>query len=370
MKLAKKILFIWVALHLLYAVALLFLPHTDIPIPSLISRTTQSLLLVISIFISMREPSRKNKFIFLNLACFFVVLVLCYADDFISAQNYSRYLFDQYVSIASTWFSSLSVVYLVIDLLFRNFKIYQKYLSSLAIVFAFFLYYFHPYIQNSLYLYSTEEIKQWKTISQALPANGEIPTAAELARKVKLQTWRDGVPVGPLYPEANFKRIEELTPYLEGDNWRILLLKPLYLNIIQMNVLIIGFVLLFFGYQYKKDPPQGAYIDKIMFLFLLYSSMEIVHYWGFIKSAEATALSEIFNVGQYVTLIVEFAMIVFFSLRLKFITSVQGEFYETELATNPQQVSRWRDWVDNIVLQQFFSFKVFNGRLFQNPDSK
>lgn len=370
MNLSKKIFIIWSFLHLVYAGALVFLPHTEIQIASLFNRSMQSLLLVIAAFIALKEPSRKNKFIFLNLVGFFFLLAICYADDFLSSQNYSRYLFGQYVSIASTCFAAFSILYIVIDLLFHNFRTFQKYLAALAIVLAFFLYYFHPYLQNSLYLYSTEEIKQWKTVSKALPANGEIPTAAELARKVKLQSWRDGVPVGTLYPQDNFKRIEELTPYLEGDNWRILLLKPLYVNIMQMNVLIIGFVLLFFGYQYKKDPPQGAYIDKIMFLFLLYSSMEIVHYWGFIKSAEASALSEIFNMGQYVTLAVEFAMIVFFSLRLRFITSVQGEFYETELATNPQQVSRWRDWVDNIVLQQFFNFKIFNGRLFQDPDSK
>ncbi len=62
--------------------------------------------------------------------------------------------------------------------------------------------------------------------------------------------------------------MEYLAPYLEGDNWMVLLAKPLYLGHISMNVLLIGFILLFFGYQYKKDPPQGAYIDKMMFLFL------------------------------------------------------------------------------------------------------
>jgi len=81
-------------------------------------------------------------------------------------------------------------------------------------------------------------------------------------------------------------------------------------------------------------------------------------------------VSEMFSIGQYVTLVIELLMVLFFSLRLKFITSVHGEFYETELASNPQQVSRWRDWVDNIVLAKFFNFKIFNGRLFQNPSEK
>jgi hypothetical protein len=47
-----------------------------------------------------------------------------------------------------------------------------------------------------------------------------------------------------------------------------------------MSVIGIGFILLFFGYQYMKDPPQGAYIEKMMFLFLLFCSMEILHAWS------------------------------------------------------------------------------------------
>jgi hypothetical protein len=137
-----------------------------------------------------------------------------------------------------------------------------------------------------------------------------------------------------------------------------------------MNVLMIGWIILFFGYQYKKDPPQGAYVDKIMFLFLLICSMDIVHNWGFIKSIEWNSFGEIFRIGQYVTILIELLMVLFFSLRLRFITSVQGEFYEAELAAHPQQISRWRDWVDNMVLAKFFNFKIFNGRLFQNPNAK
>lgn len=366
----KKIPIVWLGFQIAYGVAYFIFPHSDVPVPAFLNRLIQSLLLLVAVFVATKEPSRKNRFVFVNFAAFFLALVLCYADDFIPSQNYARYLFGQYVSIASACLSAFSVVYLVIDLLFRNFRIYQKYLCATAIVSAFGLYLFFPYFHDPLYLYSTEEIKQWKSISNVLPASGEMPTAAELAGNVKLQSWRNGQPVGLLYPEENFRRIQELIPYMEGDNWRILLLRPLYLNIIYMNVIIVWFVLLFFGYQYKKDPPQGAYIDKIMFLVLLYSSMEIVHFWGYLKSAQVNSLNEIFNVGQYVTVAVQLAMVVFFSLRLKFITSVQGEFYESELATNPRQVSRWRDWVDNIVLQQFFNFKIFNGRLFQNPSGR
>ncbi|HUL44403.1 MAG TPA: hypothetical protein VLY03_08605, partial [Bacteroidota bacterium] len=82
------------------------------------------------------------------------------------------------------------------------------------------------------------------------------------------------------------------------------------------------------------------------------------------------SMTQLFAIGQYITVFAEVMLVAFFALRLKFISSVQGEFYELELAANPRQVSRWRDWVDNMVLSHFFNLKVFNGRLFQGPSTK
>jgi hypothetical protein len=229
---------------------------------------------------------------------------------------------------------------------------------------------FLPYFSDPLYLYSTEDIKQWKTLSKAVSSEDHVPTAGELANRVTLQTWSHGVAVGDLYPEQNYKRIETLIPYLEGDNWMVLLWKPFHDNMILLNSLLISAILVFFAYQYRKDPPQGAYIDKIMFALLLFCSMEIAHYWGFMKSVEWGSWNDLFAMGQYVTVLIEILMVLFFALRLRFITSVQGEFYESELATNPTRISRWRDWVDEMVLAHFFNFKIFNGRLFQNTTDR
>ncbi len=380
LKKSHKVLAVWLSVLALYIFAYIFLPHTTITYASILNRTIQALLFSISFFIFLKEPNRNNKFIFLNFVISFGVCVLQFANEFVGTAvfteyKYSNFLFNQYNTIGVYLFLSIAVVYLVLDLMFREFKTFIKYLTTLTVVFLFFFYYFHSFISNPLYLYSTEEIKQWKTLDNYIYSSNrdvgnELPTAIELSNEVKLQSWREGVAVGDLYPEENIKRIEELTPYLSGNNWEVLFFKPLYLNIIFMNVALIGFIVLFFGYQYKKDPPQGAYIDKIMFLLLLFCSMEILHNWGYIKSLEWTSYSEMIAVGQYITVFIELLMVLFFSLRFRFITSVQGEFYEAELAANPQRVTRWRDWVDDLVLSQFFNFKIFNGRLFQDPSSK
>jgi len=375
MRLSRKIMLAWIGIQVIYFTCLLIFPHHEIVGASLINRGIQSLLLVISLFIYKKEPNKKNRFVFLNFSLFFFALVMIELVDFAGVAFFKNWTFASHVFLVYgviCWelVSSLTVAYIVFDLLFREFGVLQKYLLSLSVTVFFAILYYHPFFGDPLYLYSTEDIKQWKTLSSQLSPSGEMPSALDLAGRVRLQSWQDGHAVGDLYPDENIKRIEYLLPYLEGRNWLILFYKPLYMSNIYMNVMFIVFILLFFGYQYKKDPPQGAYIDKIMFLLLLFSSMEILHNWGYIKTVEYSLWGELFSVGQYITVLIELLMVLFFSLRLKFITSVQGEFYETELATNPHQVSRWRDWVDNLILAHFFNFRLFNGRLFQNPDTK
>ena len=375
MRFIRKVVTIWIASQVIYWVAILLFPHRILFVSSLVNRGIQTALLILSFSIYKHEPNRKNKFIFLNFFLAFSIVITYYLYDFVGVSifensKYAAHYLNQYSTIVFQVLLALAIAYMVIDLLFRDLKVFQKYFFAGFITLFLASIYFYPFIKDPLYLYSTEDIKQWKTLDNDIGNATEIPTSIELASHIKLQSWQNGHPIGDLYPEENLKRIDYLIPYLEYDNWIILLFKPLYCNVIYMNIFNIFFILLFFGYQYKKDPPQGAYIDKIMFLLLLLSSMEILHNWGFIKSVEVTAWSELFNVSQYITVLIEMIMVLFFALRLKFITSPQGEFYETELATNPQQVSRWRDGVDNLILSHFFNLKIFNGRLFQNPNSK
>jgi hypothetical protein len=375
MKTPLKIAFFWLALILAYIGCMLAFPHRVTVTSGLINRFILTLLFCISLFLIRNEPIRKNKFVFFNFLLYFGMSLMWFVYDFVGKaifleSKYASFLYFQYLSIAYTFAASLAVLYLVIDFLFTDFKVSQKYALSLGIVTIFFAVVFFPFFKEPLSSYLSEDIKQWKTLSTYVQEKGEIPTTLEIASGVTLNVWSEGKEVGALNPEANLARIEELTPYLEGDNWNVLLMKPLYQKIIYVNVLIVGFVLLFFGYQFKKDPPQAAYIDKIMFLILMISSMDILHNWGYIKSVEWGSMTELFSAGQYITVFAELMMVLFFSLRLKFITSATGEYYERELEQNPKQVSRWRDWVDNIVIANFFNWKAINGRLFQKPSGR
>jgi ABC-type uncharacterized transport system involved in gliding motility auxiliary subunit len=98
--------------------------------------------------------------------------------------------------------------------------------------------------------------------------------------------------------------------------------------------------------------------------------MEIFHAWSYIHAIEWEQLLQIFVIGQYITIFILLLIAVFFGLRLRFVTSVAGEFYENELVHSAQHITRWRDWLDNIVLHYFFNPKAIRGVFFSQRTKK
>jgi hypothetical protein len=264
---------------------------------------------------------------------------------------------------------TVAIAYIVFDFLFKESRIVWKYLLSLGIAGGFLIVYFHPMILNPQYIYSTPDAKDLTILQSSyeeyLSKNGKAPSPEELAITFAA-TGNDLGESGYFSsPEHLAKRVSELYPYLAGENnYAVLLVRPLYKNTISMCVLCLGLIVLFFGYQYVKDPPQGAYIDKIMFLFLIFCSMEILHAWSFVKSVEWSSFYEIMNMGQVISIVVLLLIGLFFFLRLKFITSPNGEFYEQEIETSPAGITRWRDMLDEVILASFFRRDGLLGRFF------
>lgn len=370
---------VWLLSVCMLASAMLFLPHREMR-PSAFATTAIGILLLIqSIRLARREPNRKNKPIFMNFGIFFSTSLLFAAYPLIGPgaliwtdSPYARMVFLEYVSLGLYYLLlALGVVYLSVDALFRDYRTWQKYVLSSAIAGAFFLFYCHSIVFDPMAVYRTSDIADWKAIdhyaAQYQKDHGVRPTPIQIAQDVELFSWNQGRQIGTLFPEERLLRVTELYPYLEGENYLILLYRPLYMNVIYLCVLSVGFILLFFGYQYMKDPPQGAYIERIMFLFLIFCSLEILHAWSFVKSVEWGALAEVLSMGQYVSVAVLLLIAMFFGLRLRFISSVKGEFYETELASSPGGVVRWRDAIDNLVIRHFFDPRWFPRRVLAFP---
>jgi len=379
MRLSQKIMLIWVIGVGVFAVTLLLLPHAEVSFASFFIYSMQFLLGLLSINIVRKEPVQKNKYIFVNFAVLFSIAIPSHIYNFVGTvifadEKFARLYASQYVFFGLYYFLiAIALVYLTVDVLFRDFATYKKYLVTFAIVGAFFGYYYAGYFVDPKYTHHTADVLDWKALAESYgrfsEMNGVPPSQEELASMTVLHSWSDGRATGILFPEERLTRVQALYSYLP-NNWMVLVLKPIFQNAIYMSVLCIGFILLFFGYTYMKDPPQGAYIEKIMFLFLVFCSLEVLHAWTAIKTVEWEAADSIWTVGQYVSTAVLVLIMGAFAMRLRFITSVKGEFYEQELALSPKGVTRWRDSLDNIVIEKFFNRKLLLGRMFATSPTR
>lgn len=371
----KQIFGLW-AIWVVASFASFLLPHKEFILSGFITNSILMLLFLLSIFIVRHEPTKKNRLIFLNFSLLFGTSILFHGYHFLLDPLYRLY-FNQYIAFGLFYaLLAVAIVYITLDALFRDLRAIPKYVLTILIVGATVAYGYAPYFADPMYSYKTEEVRNWKELSVAFEdfksQHGRDPLREELVEVAELHYWKNGVEAGQLYREENATRVMMLYPYLHGSNYVILLMTPLYMNIIYVCVLSMGFILLFFGYQYRKDPPQGAYIDKIMFLAFLFCSVEVLHAWSFVKSVEWNTFFEMLRVGQYVSTFILLTLALFFGFRLHFITSVKGEYYEKEIIARPGGITRWRDWLDDLVIAHFFNRKAINGRMFSkssdNPE--
>ena len=374
MKILKQLALSWMLVVTVGSLLLALVPNENPSVGALVVDALFLLLGMVCLCVWYKEPSRSNKPIFANFAAFFLVSVaFVFVSRFIgyavfSGDSWKKFFFFQYYELTHYFLLSFAIVYVVIDSLFNDFKSSRKYLITMLIVGGVFAFYNHQFFQNPKYLYTTEDITDYKavagSIKQLASQGNEKPSVEQIAGSANLGVWRNGQQVGILFEDQKARRVAELLPYLQGEeSFLPLLFKPLYLDNIYMSVLCVIFVFLFFGYQYNNDPPQGAYIEKIIFLFVPYCSLEILHNYAYIKSVEYATLIQVHQIGWYLTVTNLILLLLFFSLRLRFITSVKGEFYERELVSDAEHISRWRDAFDNLVVRHFLNPKAIHGRL-------
>lgn len=380
MTLTTRALIIAGAYFIITALALHFVPNPDgFDVLAALSGTIGAVGTLVTYYIFRREPNRKNSFIFLNFGFFFILLAISphasvFSRLFNTFNQYSSFFTFQYLTSVFYFVLTAAIGYLVIDTLFREAATIVKYGVVLGLVGLLFVSYFSPIYLNSKYLYATSDIKDFSTISRGikqLEGEGVKEITPELvANRISLPAWRGEENIGTLHEAAEINRIRQVAPYFEGNNFVLLVYKPLFLAVTYMNVACVFLILLFFGYQYRKDPPQGAYIEKIAFVFLPYASLEILHNYGYVLSIEFDIYVQLHNVGLYLTLANLLLILLFFSLRLSFISSIKGEFYEQELVSDFEHISRWRDSIDNLVVRYFLDPKTFHGRLLAPREAK
>ena len=128
----RKILLIWVAIVIAMAITVLFETHQLIGRAASILLSLQVLIGLIAFFLAVHEPNRKNRFLFINFSFFFLISVLSFISGALepvlsSIDRYLPFVITQYNKGVYYAVLAFSIVYLVLDSLFRDLKVSYKY---------------------------------------------------------------------------------------------------------------------------------------------------------------------------------------------------------------------------------------------------
>jgi len=96
-------------------------------------------------------------------------------------------------------------------------------------------------------------------------------------------------------------------------------------------------------------------MEKIVWCLLPYCGFEALHTFAFTRVTTVDLHDNIGDIGRYLSMSIMWIMLLLFSLRLRFLQTVEGDYYERRLSSDASRITRWRDAFDSWILQQFMN---------------
>lgn len=318
--------------------------------------TTSSLLGTISFFLFRSEKYSGSRAVFLNFCIFFLANGVVGAlqsiiPKWVEFRDIDFHLLVYQYHMPVYFLSlSVSVVYLVIECMWRKSKVLGKYLATFLVVGVAWMPLFYPYFSNPRYLNETEDMQDLWAVRKALEtirANDRPhPSAREIAATISDATRGEA-------RRLTETRVAEILPYTHENDHAILFWRPLWRSCALISSFTVAFIIGFFPLRYFRDPPGSAYLEKIAWCVLLYCVLEAIHFYYFMNVNSWEIALDFMRVGGFISLGVMFPLVYLFGLRYVFVNSIEGAYYERQLSREASRITRWRDFVDNWVIRQF-----------------
>jgi hypothetical protein len=371
MNMVRKILLLWVAYLALHFVALVF-PHRPYEAPAAANAGLQFLLFLL--FLEMaRTDAKAFRPVLINLAILFGFSLLQYLSIFVGGallphEQYASVYYHEYVNkFGHAAVLSMAIVYLLVDYTLREWKAIAKYALTLCLLATMLVPLYLPYFKDPLHLYRTEEYSSYLDLKNArdtlLKEKGVEPAQGDVIQKVLTSRFQGSEIMPGAGLQGEKERLSKLMGYFADNSALILFWKPLNLNGVYINTTLLSLIIVFYFFKFHRDKPYGAYFEKILFVLFLLSSLDVLHLWAYSRSTDSRVYYHIHQAGQYLTLLVLLSLVYVCSLRLRFVASVVGKFYEKQILLQPDTISRWRDEIDTLVLNSFLQKTPFIGRL-------
>jgi hypothetical protein len=366
-----KTILIWIALVALLVTAQL-LPHRHFPSLGIVNIGLEVLLFLLCLQMA-RKDTRTFRPALINLAILFGFSVPLYASNFIGtaffqSDRYSSVYYHEFVNkFGYNALLCIAVVYLIVDFLAQKRSTAAKYTISICVSAIMLVPLYYPYFKDPLHLYRTAEYSRYLEIKTAhdalLKEKATEPTKDEISQRVLKGRNAAIAPVGDQDRTREEREIQRLSGYIANGSELILFWKPLNLATLYINIMLVGMLIVFYFIKFFYDHPHGAYLEKIIFFLFFFSALEGLHAWAFTKSPTAQLYYSIHSIGQYLLVAVLLALVYVCSVRLRFLVSPIGKYYERQIVARPEMISRWRDEIDRLVLKSFLRNPPFAERL-------
>ena len=354
----------------------LALPHREVTTVSALSTAFDLLVAISCFFVARNEVGRSTRLLFIYLCLLFSLTALSWpvstlmGKAFFQDERFAILYWSQYHWAAYFFLLLFIIVFGSMEILGRKLKIYQKTLLSFIVAGIPFFFVYHPILLDPKHYYSVPDIRDFSALEEAViqlkkgNSTTQLPTVSQLASIVTLPS-QNGVQT---FEQKN-QRVAEIFPYLQGKNYVLLVYKPTYLSAIYMSIIGMTILLTVLVYSYKNDQPKRAYLEKLFIAFTPVCVLECIHAYSFLTTTDFHLFLQISDVGTILTRLSYGVVLTFIILRLNFILSPTGNFYENKLSTDPLQVSRWRDFFDEFIIRRFLNPGKFKRRLFLIRDA-
>ncbi len=364
MKLITSIMLLWFPQVVLIVTAMIVVADEGTDIAFLLLAMVSSLLGVVCYLLFKKEALIRTAVVFLNFALFFeasflVAPIWCILYLLVPKLNETNSYVHQYHSLLYYLLLSISVIYLVLDRVLQWHQMSMKYLLTFLIAVGWWVVIYHPYLENPDYLKTTPEMADYIIVYDAITnlnkAGITNPSAAQIVSfgQSKLVGAMKG-DVGSNV-EGKLKRVLAILPYTRGVDYATLYWKPLHTDSLWISLLCTFFLIFSMVFKYVKDPPEGAYVEKIVWCLLVFCAFEALHMYAFTCTIQWETLLVEIQVGQYVSFLIMIILLLLFAIRLRFVHSIEGYYYERRLVSDASRITRWRDAFDNWVLRQFMN---------------
>ena len=291
--------------------------------------------LTVSLPLATRFPSWPMFFFEYSLALYFFLLMMC-------------------------------VAFLIICLVVGGSSTSKKYVFTFLAVGGTCLCLFYPFIMDPNYVSNTPDSIDYRSIRFAVHSqksgNAEQDDIASIAQRTRLFDHSAGRSDTELAGIRKDERIAEILPYIQSDFPGGLVWKPLHYSC-AFSALISTCLLLGFSiYWYVKGPPASVYMEKIVWVFVPYCMLEGLHFFIYTKMSTSENYNRVSEIGAYCSMLVMLGFLVLFTLRLRFIATVEGKYYERALAKDSSRLSRWRDEFDRWIVNGYLKADQLDNR--------